>query len=52
MLRLGYNMIWRSGVALTPDQWDVTNNPPTSGTTLVVVGVFLHGVNLGLESRW
>ena len=47
MLRLGYNMIRRSGVALTPDQWDFTNNPPTSGTTLVVGGVFLHGVNLG-----
>jgi len=51
-LRLGYNMIWLSGVALAPDQWDFTNTA-TSGTTLVGGGgVFLHGVNLGLEARW
>ena len=51
-LRLGYNMIWLSGVALAPDQWDFTNTA-TSGTTLVGGGgLFLHGVNLGLESRW
>ena len=42
-LRLGYNMIWLSGVALAPDQWDFTNTA-TSGTTLVGGGgVFLHG---------
>ncbi len=52
MLRLGYNMIWRSGVALTPDQWDFTKTL-TGGTTLVGGGgVFLHGANLGLEARW
>ncbi len=51
-LRAGYNMIWLSGVALAPDQWDFTNTP-TSGTTLVGGGgVFLHGANLGLEARW
>ena len=51
-LRLGYNMIWLSGVALAPDQWDFTNTS-TSGTTLVGGGgVFLHGANLGLEARW
>ena len=51
-LRLGYNMIWLSGVALAPDQWDFTNTT-TSGTTLVGGGgVFLHGANLGLEARW
>ena len=51
-LRLGYNMIWLSGVALAPDQWDFTNTA-TSGTTLVGGGgVFLHGANLGLEARW
>ena len=53
-LRLGYNMIWLSGVALAPDQWDFTNQLPTLGGTTLVGGggVFLHGVNLGLESRW
>ena len=51
-LRLGYNMIWLSGVALAPDQWDFTNTA-ASGTTLVGGGgVFLHGANLGLEARW
>jgi len=51
-LRLGYNMIWLSGVALAPDQWDFTKTL-TGGTTLVGGGgVFLHGVNLGLEARW
>ena len=51
-LRLGYNMIWLSGVALAPDQWDFTN-AAASGTTLVGGGgVFLHGANLGLEARW
>ena len=53
-LRLGYNMIWLSGVALAPDQWDFTNQlPALGGTTLVGGGgVFLHGANLGLEARW
>jgi hypothetical protein len=51
-LRLGYNMIWLSGVALAPDQWDFTQIQ-TGGTTLVGGGgVFLHGANLGLEARW
>ncbi len=51
-LRLGYNMIWLSGVALAPDQWDFTKTL-TGGTTLVGGGgVFLHGANLGLEARW
>ena len=51
-LRLGYNMIWLSGVALAPNQWDFTDTA-TSGTTLVGGGgVFLHGANLGLEARW
>jgi hypothetical protein len=45
-------MIWLSGVALAPDQWDFTNTA-ASGTTLVGGGgVFLHGANLGLEARW
>ncbi|MDO7683194.1 MAG: hypothetical protein MUQ52_11980 [Pirellulales bacterium] len=53
-LRLGYNMIWLSGVALAPDQWDFTNQLPTLGGTTLVGGggVFLHGANLGLEARW
>ena len=51
-LRAGYNLIWIEGVALAPDQLDFTNTP-TSGTTLANHGgVFLHGLNLGVEARW
>jgi len=51
-LRAGYNLIWLSGAALAPDQWDFTDTP-TSGTTLVGGGgLFLHGANLGIEARW
>jgi len=51
-LRAGYNLIWISGVALAPNQFDFTNTT-TSGTTLADTGnVFLHGANLGLEAQW
>lgn len=51
-LRAGYNLIWLSGAALAPDQWDFTDTP-ASGTTLVGGGgLFLHGANLGVEARW
>jgi hypothetical protein len=50
--RLGYNFIWLEGVALAPDQLDFTNTPD-SGRHLDGDGsLFLHGVNLGLETRW
>jgi hypothetical protein len=51
-LRLGYNFIWLDGVALAPDQLDFTNSP-SSGRELNDDGdLFLHGLNLGVESRW
>ena len=51
-LRAGYNLIWLSGVALAPNQFDFTFTT-TSGTQLVDGGsVFLHGANLGLEACW
>lgn len=51
-LRVGYNMLWFTGVALAPDQFDFT---PTAagGTNIVGAGsVFLSGGSLGLEARW
>jgi hypothetical protein len=50
-LRAGYNLIWIEGVALAPDQLDFSsatdvNQLSSSG------GLFLHGVNVGLEARW
>ena len=51
-LRVGYNLIWVTGVALAPNQFDFTDSA-TSGTRLVGgSSVFLHGANLGLEARW
>jgi hypothetical protein len=50
--RVGYNLIWLDGVALAANQLDFSNTPD-SGTKLDSDSyVFLHGVNLGLETRW
>ena len=49
-LRAGYNLIWISGVALAPNQFDFSNT-----NTITLAGasnVFLHGANLGLEAQW
>ena len=49
-LRAGYNLIWVSGVALAPNQFDFSLNQTI---TLAGAGnVFLHGANLGLEAQW
>lgn len=51
-LRLGYNLMWISGLALAADQWDFSDTA-SSGTALHGTGsLFLHGVNLGLDGRW
>lgn len=51
-LRAGYNLIWLSGVALAPNQFDFSSTPE-SGTDLRGGGrLFLHGASLGLEARW
>lgn len=50
-IRGGYNLIWIEGVALAPDQLDFTDTA-TSGQNLSTSGLFLHGVNLGLDARW
>lgn len=51
-LRAGYNLIWLSGVALAPNQFDF-GALSTSGSGLNGgAGLFLHGASLGLEARW
>jgi len=51
-LRAGYNLMWLTGVALAPDQWDFTPSQ-TGGTNLNGSGsLFLSGASLGLEARW
>ncbi len=53
-VRTGYNAMWIEGLALAPDQLDFnfaimdpSGNPLRNGG-----GMFLHGVNVGLEARW
>lgn len=51
-IRAGYNLIWLSGVALAPNQFDF-GTASTSGTALHGgAGIFLYGGNLGVEARW
>ena len=51
-LRMGYNLIWLSGVALAGNQYDFSDTL-NSGRTLYGDGsVFFQGGSLGLEARW
>jgi hypothetical protein len=53
-LRAGYNLIWLTGVALAPDQWDFSARQDAgAGTAIRSTGsVFFNGANLGAEARW
>lgn len=51
-IRLGYNTVWISGLALAPDQYDFTLDERAGGRLNPFGGIFLHGANLGLEARW
>ncbi|MGI8980407.1 MAG: BBP7 family outer membrane beta-barrel protein [Pirellulaceae bacterium] len=51
--RAGYNVLWIEGVALAPDQLDFDFATSPSGNQISNGGgMFLHGVNVGLEARW
>jgi hypothetical protein len=51
-LRAGYSLLWIEGVALAPDQLDFDFAAAEGGSELDTSGMFLHGVNFGLEGRW
>jgi hypothetical protein len=52
-IRTGYNVMWIEGLALAPDQLDFDFATDPSGNQLRNGGgMFLHGVNVGLEARW
>jgi hypothetical protein len=52
-LRAGYNVMWIEGLALAPDQLDFNFATSPSGNQLNNSGgMFLQGVNAGLEARW
>ncbi|NBT12801.1 MAG: hypothetical protein EBS56_04330 [Planctomycetia bacterium] len=51
-IRAGYTMLWLTGVALAPDQFDFSI-APGAGTNLVGGNmIWLQGATLGLEGRW
>jgi hypothetical protein len=51
-LRIGYDVLGLSGVALAPNQLDGTFQPG-SGTSLHTDGwLFLHGAHAGLQASW
>ncbi len=52
-VKAGYSVIWIEGLALSPDQLDFNFATSPSGNQLSTAGgMFLHGVNVGLEARW
>jgi hypothetical protein len=53
-LRVGYNLLWLTGVALAPDQFDFSaSTSPEAGTGVQRTGsVFLNGASAGVEARW
>lgn len=52
-LRAGYSALWIEGLALAPDQLDFNFVAANGGSQLNHGGgMFLHGVNVGVEARW
>lgn len=51
-LRAGYNMLWLSGVALAPSQFDFSFDGDSGLGLDHGAGLFLNGASLGLEARW
>jgi hypothetical protein len=51
-LRLGYNMLWLSGVAMAPNQFDFSAAPGGGNALNGGSSIYLAGANLGLEARW
>lgn len=51
-LRFGYSMLWLTGVALAPDQFDFSNNLQAGTAVDGNATLWLGGGTLGLEARW
>ena len=51
-LRIGYNLLWLTGIALGPDQWDFSSNPDGGQAVSRTGSVYLAGASLGIEARW
>jgi len=51
-IRAGYTMLWLTGVALAPDQFDFSTDTLAGTTVIGEKTVWLQGATLGLEARW
>jgi len=51
-IRAGYTMLWLTGVALAPDQFDFSTDTLAGTTVVGEKTVWLQGATLGLEARW
>jgi hypothetical protein len=51
-LRFGYSMMWLTGVALAPDQFDFSADPRAGTAVDGNATLWLGGGTLGLEARW
>lgn len=51
-IRGGYNCYWLTGAALAPRQYDFGTLANSGSGINDNGGLFLHGVNLGVEARW
>jgi len=51
-LRVGYSMLWLTGVALAPNQFDFSANPLPVTTVDTNNSLWLGGGSVGLEARW
>jgi hypothetical protein len=51
-VRAGYTMLWLTGVALAPDQFDFSTSTAAGTTVVGDKTVWLQGATVGLEGRW
>ena len=51
-LRFGYSMLWLTGVAFAPDQFDFSTDTTAGERLDANQTLWLGGGNLGLEARW
>jgi hypothetical protein len=51
-LRFGYSMLWLTGVAFAPDQFDFSTDTTAGGRLDANQTLWLGGGHLGLEARW
>jgi hypothetical protein len=51
-IRAGYNAIWLTNAALAPTQFDFSTGSAAGTGLNDNGGIFLHGANLGVETRW